>query len=237
MRHLMMKGCVTNSIWAVNEHEEELTNQFQRAIGLTDAILMALAKTIKLVKPQKEVDSADKLLLARQSFIEGAGSIAVSLLGILNRVCGQIFALLFLSRKPLSLDDIVEELGVSKGNVSVNIRILEDYKLVKKVWIKGSRRDYYEALDELPKKIIKEFFDKIKRNIEDSLDMVQDCFDLATLAKQKGGGANEDHQADFMLQRLNTIRSFYQNAHFLFEALYSGQKVDTSLLRPIINGS
>lgn len=200
---------------------------------------MASAKTIKLARPPKEIKEGDKLFLARQSFIEGAGSIAVSLLGILNRVCGQIFALLFLSQKPLSLDDIVEELEVSKGNVSVNIRILEDYKLVKKVWIKGSRRDYYSAVDELPKKIIKEFFDKIKRNIEDSLDMVQDCCHLALEAQQRGRANEtpEDDETGFMLQRLNTIRSFYQNAHFLFEALYSGQKVDTSLLRPIINGS
>ncbi|MBI4411066.1 MAG: ArsR family transcriptional regulator [Deltaproteobacteria bacterium] len=172
----------------------------------------------------------EKLLQARQSFIEGAGRISASLLGILNRVCGQIYALLFLSPEPLSLDDIVAELGVSKGNVSVNIRVLEDYKLVKKVWVKGTRKDYYQAVDTLPTKIIKEFFEKIRRNIRDSLDMIDDC--CATVDGAKG----VESEAQFMLERLKRIQSFYKNANFLFEAIYSGQKIDTSVLKTVIEG-
>ena len=164
--------------------------------------------------------------------MEGAGRISASLLGILNRVCGQIYALLYLSPEPLSLDDIVAELGVSKGNVSINIRILEDYKLVKKVWVKGTRKDYYQAVDTLPAKIIKEFFEKIRRNIRDSLDMIDDC--CATVDGVKGA---EGEEARFMLERLKLIQSFYKNANFLFEAIYSGQKIDTSVLKTIIEGS
>lgn len=173
---------------------------------------------------------------ARANFIEGAGRISVSLLGILNRVCGQIYALLFLSPKPMSLDDIVAELGVSKGNVSINIRILEDFKLVRKVWIKGSRRDHYEAVDALPKKIIKEFFDKIRRNIHDSLDMINDCCALANDASKKPSGGNVG-EVRFMMERLNLIRSFYESANCLFEAVYSGKQIDTNLLKPVIDGS
>lgn len=184
------------------------------------------------VQAKKSIFVNDKLGQIRQQFIDGAGGIAVSLLGILNRVCGQIFALLFLSPNPLSLDDIVDELGVSKGSVSINIRILEDYKLVRKVWIKGSRRDYYEAVSTLPQKIIKEFFDKIRRNIVDSLDMVEDCCGLAEGA-QKGKGFNDE--AQFMLARLNMMRSFYQSANLLFEAIYTGSPVDTRLLKPILS--
>lgn len=174
----------------------------------------------------------DHLVKARENFIQGAGEIAVSLLGMLNRVCGQIYALLFLSPDPLSLDDIVSELKVSKGNVSINIRILEDYKLVKKAWVKGSRRDYYQAVDALPTKVIKEFFDKIRRNIQDSLDMINDSCSLVSKGKKKGG----DEEAQFMMERLELIRSFYKNANVLFDAIYSGKPIDTSLVRPILNG-
>lgn len=173
----------------------------------------------------------------RQQFIDGAGGIAVSLLGMLNRVCGQIYALLFLSPKPLSLDDIVSELRVSKGSVSINIRILEDYKLVKKVWVKGSRKDYYEATTTLPQKIIKEFFDKIKRNITDSLDMIDDCCTLATkgMESPKGRSNLSSQDPQFILSRLELIRSFYQGARVLFDAIYSGQKIDTSLIKGILS--
>lgn len=169
----------------------------------------------------------------RLHFIESAGRISASLIGMLNRVCGQIYALLFLSPKPLSLDDIVTELGVSKGSVSVNIRLLEDFKLVKKVWVKGSRRDYYEAVAAIPEKIIRGFFEKISRNIKDSLDMVDDCHCLATDAsKSRDGSAHEELR--FITERLQLVRSFYENADRLFEAVYSGEKIDTSLLKPLL---
>jgi len=53
--------------------------------------------------------------------------------------------LLFFSEQPLGLEDIASELEVSKATVSIHIRFLEGMKNVRKVWVKGSRRDYYEA--------------------------------------------------------------------------------------------
>ena len=73
---------------------------------------------------------------AVDTFIQGAGKVSSGLLGMVNKVGGQIYALLFLSQEPLSLDNIAERLEISKGNVSINVRMLEDYKLVKKVWVK-----------------------------------------------------------------------------------------------------
>lgn len=184
-----------------------------------------------VAKKPNHLDS--RIAEIRSNFIESAGRIAGSLIGMLNRLCGQIYALLFLSPKPLSLDDIVTELGVSKGSVSVNIRLLEDFKLAKKVWVKGSRRDYYEAVATLPDKIIRGFFEKISRNIKDSLDMVNDCHCLATdAAKSRDGSAHADLR--FMVERLQMVKSFYENADRLFEAIYSGEKIDTGLLKPFL---
>lgn len=184
---------------------------------------------------KKQNDGSPALNAVKDQFIEGAGRISVSLLGMLNKVCGQIYALLFLSAEPLSLDDIVDELKVSKGNVSINIRILEDYKLVRKIWVKGSRRDYYSAVTDLPQKIIKEFFDKIRRNIQDSLDMIQDCHAMAIDA-EKAPDVHRREGANFIAERLSLIRSFYENANLLFEAIYAGHPIDTSLMKPILHG-
>ncbi|MCO5060586.1 MAG: hypothetical protein M9963_01075 [Kiritimatiellae bacterium] len=63
----------------------------------------------------------------------------------LSRLFGQIYMLLYLSSKPLSLDEIAESLGVSKASVSIAGRRLEAWSAVKKVWIRGDRRDFYEA--------------------------------------------------------------------------------------------
>lgn len=78
-----------------------------------------------------------------KNFIDTIGQLGTTL--GLNRVVGQIYALLFLSDKPLSLDEISKNLKISKGNVSINIRELEGWGAVKKVWVPGSRKDYYEA--------------------------------------------------------------------------------------------
>ena len=62
------------------------------------------------------------LIRARDNFVEGIGYLA-STVG-LNRVIGQLYAMLFLSSEPLCLDDMAERLKISKGSASVNIREL-----------------------------------------------------------------------------------------------------------------
>src|ERR1700691_969533 len=80
---------------------------------------------------------------ARPKFIEAGGRTTQSF--GLGRILGQIYALLYLSPTPLCLDDIVRELGVSKASVSTTIRQLERWSAVKRVWVQGDRKDYYEA--------------------------------------------------------------------------------------------
>jgi DNA-binding transcriptional regulator GbsR (MarR family) len=67
----------------------------------------------------------------------------------LPKLMGQIVGLLLYHPGPLSLDDITEELRVSKGPVSQVMRRLRDHKLVNRVWVPGSRRDHYEAAPDI----------------------------------------------------------------------------------------
>ena len=83
------------------------------------------------------------LLEARDNIIESAGRTTQGF--GLGRIIGQLYALLFFSKKPMSLNDMAGELKVSKGSVSTNIRELEKWGAVKQVWIKGNRKDFYEA--------------------------------------------------------------------------------------------
>ncbi|MEK7449088.1 MAG: hypothetical protein AAB019_06350 [Planctomycetota bacterium] len=89
----------------------------------------------------KVVNAKIKTLV--DSFVGGAGDLGASL--GLNRSIVQLYALLYLSPDALSLDEMSERLKISKGNVSMNIRVLEGWEAVRPVWIKGSRKDYYEA--------------------------------------------------------------------------------------------
>src|SRR5438132_11664883 len=81
---------------------------------------------------------------ARAVFIEGMGA-ASATSGVLSQCQGRIFAVLFLEDHPLSLDDIAEALQLSKSNISINIRGLVEWHLVRRVSVPNSRRDHYEA--------------------------------------------------------------------------------------------
>src|SRR5438034_10226692 len=81
---------------------------------------------------------------AREVFIEGMGA-ASATSGVLSQLQGRIFAVLFLQDHPLSLDEIAETLQLSKSNISINIRNLVEWHLVRRVSVPNSRRDHYEA--------------------------------------------------------------------------------------------
>ena len=57
----------------------------------------------------------------------------------------RILAFLMFTPRPVSLDELRERLRVAKSGVSVNIRVLENSGFVRKVWVKGERKDFYEA--------------------------------------------------------------------------------------------
>src|SRR6266567_8273468 len=77
-------------------------------------------------------------------FVDGLGAAAATS-GILNQLQGRIFALLYLQPRPIALEDIAAELEQSKSNVSVNIRGLVEWHLVRRTRVAGSRKDHYEA--------------------------------------------------------------------------------------------
>jgi DNA-binding transcriptional regulator GbsR (MarR family) len=86
---------------------------------------------------------SEKIIAIHESVIETVGRI--SAFWGFSKIMGQLYALLYLSPKPLTLDSMAESLSISKGNVSINIRNLLRWNMVQQVWVKGDRKDYYEA--------------------------------------------------------------------------------------------
>src|SRR5262245_44395537 len=171
---------------------------------------------LQLIDKEKPTPINESLAQARDGFIESAGKISANMLGMVSKVGGQIYALLFLARNPLSLDEIMEILKLSKGNISVNIRMLEGFGLVKKVWVKGTRKDYYEANRDYPRKFLKNFFDRVRSGIDDSLRVINWCKvefeDAANVCH-----AEEREDAQFMLSQLVLLEAFYDAARRIFD--------------------
>ena len=62
-----------------------------------------------------------------------------------NRSVAQIHALLYLSERPLTAEDLSERLGMARSNVSNSLKELIGWKLVRRVPVLGDRRDHFEA--------------------------------------------------------------------------------------------
>lgn len=67
----------------------------------------------------------------------------------LPRIAGRIFGLLLIGERELSLDEITNELGASKGSASVNTRLLEQRGYIERISHPGDRRDYYRITPDL----------------------------------------------------------------------------------------
>ena len=125
---------------------------------------------------------------AKIKYIHTWGSLATSW-GI-NKTMAQVHALLLVSTKPLSAEDIMETLQISRGNVNMNVRALIDWGIVQKEFIVGERKEFFTAnkdIWELFKQITKE---RKKREIEpvlkilDELQQIEDSSDEAESFKK-----------------------------------------------------
>ena len=92
----------------------------------------------------------------------------------INRTVGQIYALLFLSDRPLNADEITEALGISRSNVSMGVKELESWRLVRKRHLPGDRRDYLEAPDDIWQIVRTLAEERRKREIDPTLSLLRD---------------------------------------------------------------
>ena len=109
---------------------------------------------------------------AKHRFISTWGSLG-TLWGI-NKAMAQIQALLFITPKPLSMEDIMEDLKISRGNTSMNLRQLIDWGIVTKEIIPGERKEFFTTekdVQELARIIAKE---RSRREIKPVIKVLQD---------------------------------------------------------------
>ncbi len=109
---------------------------------------------------------------AKEKYIQTWGTFATNW-GI-NRTMAQVHALLLASGKPLSTDEVMELLEISRGNANMNLRALIDWGIVKKEFVKGDRKEYFVAEKDvwyLFKQITKE---RRKREIEPVISFLEE---------------------------------------------------------------
>ncbi len=92
-----------------------------------------------------------------------------------NRSVSQIHALLYLSERPLTAEDIAEALGLARSNVSNSIRELMAWDLIRRVPVKGDRRDHFEAETDLWEVAMRIAAVRKEREIDPAVDALKTC--------------------------------------------------------------
>lgn len=147
------------------------------------------------------------------------------------KAMGAIYAALYLSPTPLSLDELVELVGVTKGAVSTNARMLERLGMVHRHVQIGERKDFYSAeIDfwKIIKTILRERekteFDLALRSVQESLEMVQN----QPLAPE------ESQAAVFYTARLQNMLKFFHTLDHLVATVMALDELRGSALDRIL---
>jgi DNA-binding transcriptional regulator GbsR (MarR family) len=112
-----------------------------------------------------------------QSFVLHFGEMG-SRWGI-NRTVGQIYALLFVSERPLNADEIAEALDFSRSNVSMGLKELDSWRLVKLQHLPGDRREYFSAPEDVWLIFRTLADERRKREVDPTLSMLRDALLVA----------------------------------------------------------
>jgi DNA-binding transcriptional regulator GbsR (MarR family) len=145
---------------------------------------------------------------AKNKFIQAWGTLG-SNWGI-NKAMAQIHALLLLATEPLSAEEIMEELQMSRGNVNMNLRALMDWGIVKKEYKVGERKEFFSTgkdVWDLAKQVSKE---RRRREIEPILKMLEE---VQLVSGEETKEVDEFKKVtkdlfDFSLKVDNTIEKF-----------------------------
>ncbi len=160
----------------------------------------------------------NSLTQARDTLIQGMSQI--SLFWGFPKGMGAIFGALYLSATPLSLDDLVSRVGITKGAVCTNVRTLQRLGMVHPVVQIGERKDYYAAETDfwkiargLLKEREKSEFDQALRSVGESIETVEQVLARANLTPE------EAELAVFYHQRLSIMQSFFHTLDHLVATL------------------
>lgn len=126
----------------------------------------------------------------------------------INRSVAQIFALLYLSPKPLNAEQISQSLSLARSNVSTGLRELQGWRLIRCVHVIGDRRDHFETLKDVWEMFTVMMEERRRREFDPTRQVLQSCIDQLSAS-----GSEDPHTARAIRQMLDffeTMTHFHE---------------------------
>jgi DNA-binding transcriptional regulator GbsR (MarR family) len=155
-----------------------------------------------------------KLIEARQQFISSWGAFGTHW-GI-NRTMAQIHALLLVSPDPLTQDDMMEQLNISRGNANMNIRELINWGLVDRVLLTGERKEYFTAEKDIWKVVKQIVKERKKRELEPMLQLLDKLEDVE--------GDKRDKHVKSFVETVSSIKKLGKQADKTLDAMIRAEE-------------
>lgn len=150
-----------------------------------------------------------KLTEAKAQFISSWGAFGTHW-GI-NRTMAQIHALLLVSAKPITQDDVMEQLDISRGNVNMNIRDLISWGLVDRVLLPGERKEYFTAEKDIWKVATQIIKERKKRELDPMLKLLSQLENV--------DGDKKDADTKQFIETISGIRKFGSQADKMLDVM------------------
>ena len=155
--------------------------------------------------------NSSSLAAARRQFVDLWGQMAPHW-GI-NRTMAQIHALLMISPRPLTAEQVMEELRISRGNVSMNLRELGHWGIVRRTSIPGDRRDFFTTEGDVWVMFYNIFRERKRRELDPLLNRLADCAKAAGPAAAK---IQDEAEHSAFTGRMQELMDFFSVFHALF---------------------
>lgn len=160
------------------------------------------------------------LIAVHTSMLEGLSQLA-DYFGF-PKVMGQLYGALLLNGEPLSLDDLMDTLSISKASVSMNMRTLEHMGMVRQVWVrgKGGRRKYYEAETDFLQIVTSILNGREIRDIDRALTIMGDNIERLNREISRMNEA-EAQLAEVYIERITQMQLLFKFAQTLITSILS----------------
>ncbi|MCP4590114.1 MAG: transcriptional regulator [bacterium] len=159
------------------------------------------------------------LVRSKALFIRRWGEMAASW-GI-SRTMAEIHALMFASTVPLCTDDVMEQLQISRGNASMNLRELTRWNLIERLHVRGDRREYFRAEADVWQMFETISRERRRREIEPILETIQRCDEMIDADLKQLQGQERDEALEYR-NRLRAISEFLDMMNSFFNFVVSG---------------
>ena len=137
----------------------------------------------------------------------------------INRTVGQIYALLYLSTRPLNADDICDALDFSRSNVSMGLKELDAWNLIRLKHLPGDRRDHFTTPDDIWEIVRTLVEQRRKREIEPTLTMLRDVL-------VEKPSTEEERHAQAKMHEMHDLIEMLTNWHTEMEKLETQRLVN-----------